>query len=466
MRWTLAIVSLLWVSLAQAQNTPLGGRLADIARGAELGDGVSVLVAEGDSDVFALRADTPRNPASNMKLVTAAAALLELGPNFEMETGLYGRVEEGRVADLVLRGTGDPSLSMSDLVQLAAALADRGVRAVDRVWVDGSYFDDEILPPAFDQQPDEMAAFRAAVGAVAVNRASFVLRVVPGAVGAPPTIRLLGEGYFDVDNGMTTTEGGAPNVIASQRGIEGGRMALVLRGSVPSGISGVGYRRRIENPLTHAAFAMAEALQRAGIRGGRRVRVGAGPTGLPLLASHESPPLSQLLYRVGKNSDNFVAEMVLKVLGAEAERPGSSARGTRVLARVLERAGVAEDAATIVNGSGLFEGNRIAPRHLVKLLDYVYQQPAVRNEYLAQLAVAGVDGTLRRRMREVPAGSVRMKTGTLNDVIALSGYVLGPGASPRVVRFSFLANGIRGRQGAARNLADALVEAIVADLYR
>ena len=99
--------------------------------------------------------------------------------------------------------------------------------------------------------------------------------------GRSRTSRLLGAGYFDVDNGMTTTEGGAPNVIASQRGIEGGRLALVLRGSVPAGISGVGYRRRIENPLTHAAFVMAEALQRAGIRGGRRVRVGTGPSGLP-----------------------------------------------------------------------------------------------------------------------------------------------------------------------------------------
>lgn len=462
MRWTLALLSLLWISAAQAQNTPLGGRLADIVRGAELGDGVGILVAEGDNDIYALRADTPRNPASNMKLVTAAAALLELGPNYRMDTGLYGRVEEGRVADLVLRGTGDPSLSMADLVQLAAALADRGVRAVDRVWVDGSYFDDEILPPAFDQQPNEMAAFRAAVGAVAVDRSSFVLRVVPGAVGAEPSVRLLGAGYFDVDNGMTTSEGGAPNVIASQRALEGGRLALVLRGTIPAGISGVGYRRRVENPLTHAAFVMAEALQRAGIRGGRRVRVGTGPSGLPLLASRQSAPLSQLLYRVGKNSDNFVAEMVLKVIGANAQRPGSSARGARVLTRVLERAGVAEDAATIVNGSGLFEGNRIAPRHLEKLLKYVYQQPSIRHEYLAHLAVGGVDGTLRRRMREVPAGAVRMKTGTLNDVIALSGYILGPS---RVVRFSFLANGIRGRQGAARRLADSLVEAIVADLY-
>ena len=135
-----------------------------------------------------------------------------------------------------------------------------------------------------------------------------------------------------------------------------------------------------------------------------------------------------------------------------------------MLQDVLERAGVERGAATIVNGSGLFEGNAIAPRHLVKLLGYVYQQPAVRHEYLAQLAVGGRDGTLRRRLRDLPEeGIVRAKTGTLNDVIALSGYVLG--RNDRVVRFSFLANGVRGRQGLARRLADDIVREVADDLW-
>ncbi|MEM9072374.1 MAG: D-alanyl-D-alanine carboxypeptidase/D-alanyl-D-alanine-endopeptidase [Myxococcota bacterium] len=458
----IALLVLSFSSVVAAQ--PLRGQLRELVQNANLGDGVSVLVAGSDGDIFAHRADTPRNPASNMKLVTAAAALLELGPSFQMSTGLYGRVQEGRVGDLVIRGFGDPSLRLSDLVSLASALADRGVRAVDRVWVDGSYFDDEILPPAFDQQPGEMAAFRAAVGAVAVERASFVLRALPGReVGAPAVVRLAAGGYFEVDNQMTTSDGGAPNVIAAQRARDDGRLTLTLRGSVPTGILGVGYRRRVENPLVHAGYALAEALEQVGIRGRRRVAVGTGPGGLPLLTSRRSAPLSQLLHRVGKNSDNFVAEMLLKVLGAEARRPGTSARGAEVLQSVLQRAGVAENAATIVNGSGLFEGNSIAPRHLVQLLGYVYQQPSVRSEYLAHLAVGGVDGTLHRRMRDVPPGSVRMKTGTLNDVIALSGYILGP--EGEVVRCSFLANGIRGRQGAARQLADAIVNAVVSDLY-
>ncbi|MEM9864397.1 MAG: D-alanyl-D-alanine carboxypeptidase, partial [Myxococcota bacterium] len=136
---------------------------------ADLGDaiGISVLHLGTGREVFAQRGDLALNPASNMKLVTAAAALTDLGPGFQMRTAVYGRIENGRVEDLVLRGRGDPSLSMGDLAELADALAARGVRAVARLWVDGGYFDDELLPPAFDQQPGETAAFRAAVSPVA-----------------------------------------------------------------------------------------------------------------------------------------------------------------------------------------------------------------------------------------------------------------------------------------------------------
>ncbi len=462
-----ALLAFVGQPLALAQPTgPLGGQIADLVRAAELGNEVGILVQEGDTEIYALRADEPRNPASNMKLLTAAGALLRLGPDHQMMTGLYGRVNDGRVTDLVLRGFGDPSLRQSDLVELADALVDRGVRRVDRVWVDGSYFDDQILPPAFEQQPGEMASFRAAVGAVAVEQASFVLRVVPGStLGSDAVVRLAGPGYFEVDSTITTTDGGAPNVIASQRALDDGRLALTLRGSVPTGILGVGYRRRVEHPLVHAGHVFAECLDRVGVRGGHAVRLGAGPSGLPLLTSRESAPVSQLLHRVGKWSDNFYAEMLLKVLGAERARPGSSARGAEVLQDVLAEAGVERDAATIVNGSGLFDGNLIAPRHLVKVLGHVLDSPAIRHEYLSHLAVGGTDGTLRRRLRDLPApGIVRAKTGTLNDVIALSGYVLGPNG--RTVRFSFLANGIRGRQGRSRQLADDIVRAVAVSLYQ
>jgi len=470
---SLAILSLLlaWPSAAQRgapEDALLSARLGDIVRAADLGEQIAVRVQRVSSEqpVFNHHGELALNPASNMKVLTAATALFELGPDFRMRTAVYGRIEDGRIGDLVIRGQGDPTLRISDMVDLAEDLADRGVRAVDRIHVDGSYFDDQLLPPAFDQQPGEMAAFRAAVGALAVDRASFVLRVVPGsAPGAAAQVRLAGAGYFDVRGGVTTSDSGPPRVIASQAPTDDHRLALTLRGSVPTGILGVGYRRRVEEPLAHAGHVMAEALARTGIRGRRTVSLDGDANGLPLLASHESAPLAEVLKQMGKYSDNFVAEMVLKVIGAErAGRPGTSAGGVQVIQRRLTQIG-APGGAVIVNGSGLFDGNHIAPAHLVAMLRAAYLDPAVRPEFVSHFSIGGVDGTLHRRLRDLPHPRiVRAKTGTLNDAIALSGYVLGP-TPERTVCFSFLANGVRGHHGAARQLADDIVRAIAADLY-
>ena len=462
----LLALSLLAPSAAQPRpdDAALAARLRAIVEEAGLGDrvGISVVSTESGEKIYGHHEDLALNPASNMKLVTAAGALLELGPDFTMLTGLYGRVEDGVVSDLSLRGFGDPSLRMSDLVELAEGLRDRGVRRVERVIVDGGYFDDQYLPPAFDQQPGEVSSFRAPVAATSVERSAYELRVVPGEEGGPAQVRLDAEGYFDLDSRITT--GGALNVIADQSG-DGEKMELRVSGTVPADILGVGYRRRVNRPLPYAGHAMVEALRRTGIRTPGHVRIGDTPEGLPLLVARRSPPVSELISAMGKSSDNFTAEMILKVIGAERSRPGTSATGAQVLEEMLAEAGVPADRVTVVNGSGLFDGNEIAASHLTKLLVHVYNDPGVRPEYLAHLAVGGVDGTLHRRLGDLPRPRVvRAKTGTLNDVIALSGYVLGP-EPDRAVAFSFLANGIRGRQGEARRAADDLARAIATHLW-
>ncbi len=169
---------------------------------------------------------------------------------------------------------------------------------------------------------------------------------------------------------------------------------------------------------------------------------------------------------VGKNSDNFAAEMLLKAVGAHASRrEGSSKAGIERAQTLLEAAGVAKDAVQMVNGSGLFIGNKIAPEHIAKVLTYAYGHAAIRSEYVAQLAIAGEDGTLHSRLGNLPeARIVRAKTGTLNDAISLSGYVLGKTPSD-VIAFSFLMNGIAGKQWKARALADDMVRVIVDYLY-
>ena len=185
----------------------------------------------------------------------------------------------------------------------------------------------------------------------------------------------------------------------------------------------------------------------------------SAPDPLPLVGTMPSPALATMLGAVGKWSDNFTAEMLLKIMGAESEQPGTSARGVTVVRDELSKMGVDTEGLVMVNGSGLFDGNQVAPRHVTETLVAAYGDPAIRAEYVAHLAVAGSDGTLKTRLEDLPrARMVRAKTGTLRDVIALSGYVLGE--SDRSLAFSFLANGIAGRQRDAKDLADNIVRAL------
>lgn len=452
---------------AAAQPT-LVARLRELVQASGIAEQVGVAVVDTATGraVFQFHAERPMNPASNQKLVTAFAALRTLGPDFRMRTAVYGRIEgDAVVGGLALRGFGDPMLTNGDLMVLARDVADQGVRRVDRVVVDATYFDDQILPPAFEQQPNEVAAFRAPISAVSVDRNAYVLRVLPGnEVGAPAGVRLAGAAYFELDNRITTADPGAPNVIADQRGA-GERMTLRLRGTVPLNVRGVSYRRRIENPLPWVGHVFAEALRAQGIRVGDRVEIGPTPEGAALLASHESPQVATMLEALGKHSDNFVAEMIFKVLGAERHRPGRAEDGVAAVRAALEGAGLSGARMDIVNGSGLFEGNRVAPQQLADLLGTAYRDPSIRSEYVAHLAVGGVDGTLAQRLRDLPAPRVvRAKTGTLNGVIALSGYVLGP-RPERAYAFSFLANDVQGRHGPARGLADGIARALAEDLH-
>ena len=411
-------------------------------------------------ELYRNRAERPLNPASNQKLLTSAAALRRLGPAFRAVTRVEGAIENGHVAQLVIRPSADPSLGYAGLATLAENLRLRGVDTVDRIAIDDSYFDDQLLPPAFEQQPKEAAAFRAAISAFAVNRNSYVVHLGPGPeVGGPGRVRVLAGDYVQIDNRTETTASGPPKPRIDGRLTDDGHLAIRVDGAVPKQVRTLYYRRRVPDPKAYAASLLVRALKKTGAGGALAVGYGSVSERQPLIGDMSSPPLSTLLYSVGKWSDNFTAEMLLKIMGAQAEKPGTSERGVIVVLEELMKMGVDIEGLIMVNGSGLFDGNRVAPRHLTETLVAAYHDLAIRAEYVAHLAVAGSDGTLKSRLEDLPRSRmVRAKTGTLRDVVALSGYVLGePGRS---LAFSFLANGIAGRQRDARKLADDIVRAL------
>ena len=383
-----------------------------------------------------------------------------MGPSFQVWTRLEGRIVNGRVARLIVRPSGDPTLGYAMLAGLAENVRLGGVDTVDRIVIDDGYFDDQILPPAFDQQPKEVASFRAAISAFAVNRNSYIVHIAPGPeVDGPARVGVLSEDYVRIDNRTVTTDAGPPRPRIAHEVTEDGHLAVRVEGAIPARARTLYYRRRVPAPRAYAASLLVRALRRAGVEGAMSVEHGPVSELEPLLGAVQSPPLSKMLYSVGKWSNNFAAEMLLKVMGAEAETPGTSARGASVVREELDKRGIDTDGLVMVNGSGLFNGNQVAPQHLTQTLVAAYRDPAIAAEYLAHLAVAGSDGTLESRLEDLPRPRmVRAKTGTLRDVIALSGYVLGE--PDHSVAFSFLANGIAGKQAEARQLADDIVRAL------
>jgi len=487
-RWRTIAVALAFVPLgahiARAQSAPPATHAPDAtpALSVRLDAAVaSVRVAGAHLSVVVLDAATGNvlydhnaaeelNPASNAKLVTAAAALSLLGADRTYTTTLHGTLAGRTVrGGIVLRGGGDPSLRTGDLFEMARQLSGRGVDRIEGgVIVDDRAFGTEHLPPAFEQQPHESAPFRASVSAASVDENDLTLHVAAGASeGAAALVTLDPPGYAELSASVTTRAAGRADIVFDTTPGPSGREAAHVSGSFPLHADAATYRRRIDNPSLATGYALRAALEAAGIRVAGPVRVDPSAAARPTLASHESAPLSALLYELGKDSNNFYAEMTLLAIGASDHPPAVTFAHASDLVRAWVRSvGIDDTGMRLRNGSGLFDANRISPRQIAEVLRATWRDPAIRDEYIAQLAVAGDDGTLEHRIQVTGADRwVRAKTGTLDDVIALSGYVLSPDPG-RTLVFSCITNGIHGHQAEARRLADRIARELVSEQQR
>lgn len=422
--------------------------------------GIVVMDAENGNILAQSGEHLVLNPASNAKLYTAAASLALLKPSHRYQTTLSGTVNEGGVSGLVLRGHGDPSLRSRDLWQMVLELKARGVRRVDGdIFVDQKFFDEQTTPPAFEQQPNEWAAFRAPVSAVALNGNTVTLAIRPTAEGKSANAWFDPPGFVDIDGSVKTGGEGADTVILALSP-NGKRLSAKLAGSVGADAKLVRYTRRVDDPRLLAGYALKAILEEQGMKVGGDVKLGTGEKGA-VLARHESEPLSTLLYALGKNSDNFYAEMIFKSISAEAKaRPAKSHEAAEMITAWLAKNDLGDTGLVVKNGSGLFDSNRTTAFSVAKLLRHCWQDASIKNEFVAQLAVGGVDGTLHKRFRSTRAHrAVRAKTGTLDDAIALSGYVLAPGGK-NTIAFAILFNHVAGHAASARMAADKLVELI------
>lgn len=406
------------------------------------------------------------NPASNAKVLTAATALARLGADHRFTSGIYGAIVDGRADRLVLRSDGDPSLSSRDLERMAQDLVSDGLTRVSGdIFVDQSRFDEKFVPPAFEQQPNEWASFRAPVSAVSVDENAFVLFVRPEVAKKRAKVTVQPSGFVEIVNEVETGARGAKQKLGVTMDPRPDRLRVKLTGVIPEGNKGVSFARRVDDPRLFAGYVLSATLGRLGVQLDGGVKLG-GKDEKRALVEQRSKPLGTLVAQLGKNSDNFYAEMLLKAVGADQSRAaGSSADGVKAVFEWMKLASATTPGMRIQNGSGLFDANRVSAASLAQALTVAYRDPAISTPFIAQLAVGGVDGTLKSRFqKQRKRRSIRAKTGTLARAHSLSGYVLGPkNRSP--LAFAIVLNGITGKPDEQRKRIDRVVEGVARELW-
>jgi D-alanyl-D-alanine carboxypeptidase/D-alanyl-D-alanine-endopeptidase (penicillin-binding protein 4) len=424
--------------------------------------GVHIVDLDTGTTVYAENEEAQLNPASNIKLITAAAVLDYHGTAHTFRTELLG-AREGKTIpkNLYLRGDGDPFLHWTHLLEMAERLRRKGIREVagDLV-VDDTAFDNEFLPPAFDQRSEE-APYRATTSAVSVSFSAMTVIIRPGKIGEKPRVSFDPPNDYALVVNTATTVKSKKEAKAKPLAVRikpwKGRTRLILSGGVRAG-GGATLRKRVHGPSLYAGHLMKSALASLGIKVTGTVRRGETPKGATLLAGHTSHSTPLLVGLMQKYSNNFMAEMFFKSLD-RGKTPATWAGATEKLKNFLDKAGLDRGKYRFSNGSGLYDANTMSARQLTTVLTYMYGRADIWPEYLASFAAAGVDGTLRKRMKDTEAeGTARGKTGTLHDVSALSGYVTT--TSGRRLAYAILFNGTSGGAWTFRQIQDKIVATI------
>ena len=422
---------------------------------------VAVVVRSADrgDTLFRYHDETLVMPASNMKLVTLAAAAERLGWDYTFPTTITtdAPIVDGAIAgDLVVIGTGDPSIEAHEgtpgvMDAWAETLWQMGLRRVDgRLVGDDRAFAGEGLGAGWSW--DNLAwGYSAPVSALQANLDAAELRITPGAQEGDPASVVLtpGESGLVVTSGVFTGAAGSPPAVELTR--RPGSSELQVTGRVPAGSPPLVRTAAVDRPTGYFLRLLSAALARRGIIvAGGAAPIGelgaSGPAAGTALVRHESPPLRVLAATLMKVSQNQYAETLLRALGRTGNGSGTAEAGRAAVASVLASWGIPADALVQADGSGLSRYNYVTAGTLASILGHMYHDERHRSAWLEALAVGGVDGTLDKRFKGTRAeGLLRAKTGTISNVRSLSGYL--PAANGERLLFVMVLNNVTaGRQ--------------------
>lgn len=407
-------------------------------------------------------------PASNEKVFTTATALDALGRDYRYQTKLLfdGTVDDTELkGDLILEGSGDPAFGSSEirrgdpLQQWAQRLADMGVTRVEgRLIGDDDVFDNKSYNEGWDVDYMTSQASRllgVSVGGLSYRDNLVRVRIRSSQPGQAPTVTTHPSDYLDIQNHATTAPRRRGRAIEVNRAF--GEEAIQISGSVPSGYAGTIFVP-VTDPTHFTLYNFKETLEEAGIDAEElelvdidELRPKPEFEGAQPLFVHLSPPLSELLSVINKESNNFYADQVFRSFGYA----GSAEGGENRVKALLRRAGADADAVSIRDGSGLSRKNLMTPKAMVKLLAHM-REHSEQEVFLRSLPEGGeAESTLRFRLQEVP---VRAKTGSIELVRTLSGYTTT--AEGQEVAFAFFANNYAAPSYLIVQTFDRIVRAI------
>jgi len=411
--------------------------------------GIKVVSLDTGKTLFEHNAGKLFSPASNSKLYTVALALDRFGPDYRIRTSLYARARPDRhgklKGDLIVFGRGDPTINaklrggdiFEALRPFVQALTNAGVRRITGDLIaDQSYFHGPEYGSGWVWDDLEYY-YGAEISALTINDNTLQLTVKPGRLpGASCTLALNpATSCVILSNRTETVEKGRRRRIDFYRPLN--ENVVYVSGQLP--VDAPAYRDDVtmHRPAGLFVSLLREALRREGIKVGGKLRTidwlqrEAAPldrTKLVELGYVESLPLRDIAREVMKPSQNLYTDLLLAHVGESSRGPTdgratSEDLGIRELKKFLETAGVDKNDVQFEEGSGLSRNNLTTPNATVKLLEFMSRH-ACAADYITALPIAGVDGTLRNRMKGTPAaGNLRAKTGTLRWANSLSGYI-------------------------------------------
>jgi D-alanyl-D-alanine carboxypeptidase/D-alanyl-D-alanine-endopeptidase (penicillin-binding protein 4) len=403
------------------------------------------------------------HPASNMKIITSAAGLYFLSPDYEFTTSIW---HDGEIADSILSGNlyyvggFDPDFTTENLDSLSAELASEGITRIDgNIIGDVSMMDSLFWGSGWMWDDDPETDFPYMTPLV-INDAAVMVEYMPGEPGRPVIYHTIPEsGYFVVENNSVTSPDSGKKFRITRDWIERSDK-IIIEGDLDTSNVLDTVKLNLVHSTEYFLTLAKESLMRNGIEVNGETEISYLPEDAESLLSH-SRPFSEVIVNLNKESDNLSAEMTLRALSRlYSDKSASAEDGLKLADSLLAIIGLNPEEYRLVDGSGVSHYNLVTAELLTDLLKYFYfEKPELYEILKNSFPVSGIDGTLKERMQTSESFErVHAKTGTLSGVSCLSGYIFSQRKTD--FAFSILMQNFVGSADSARSIQDKICDII------